>query len=70
MADVLLERGVPLTFVTGYREDATMDRYRRLPGLQKPFRSSQLSAMLVAILAPIGAEHLSRIETFPDLRAG
>lgn len=44
-ADVLVERGVPLAFVTGYTEPAE-PRHGAVPVLNKPFSIDQLRLML------------------------
>jgi CheY-like chemotaxis protein len=40
IADVLVARGVPFVFSTGYDQDRLLDGYRTFPALQKPFHRS------------------------------
>jgi DNA-binding response OmpR family regulator len=42
IADVLLERGVPVAFLTGYGEAAVPPEYRSMPRLSKPFHLKEL----------------------------
>ncbi|HEX8574517.1 MAG TPA: response regulator [Allosphingosinicella sp.] len=51
VADLLIERGIPFLFATGYGRQGIAERYRDYPMLQKPFRTAQLGAALAA-LAP------------------
>lgn len=48
VADVLLERGTPFLFSTGY--DKLQNGYDGLPRLQKPFRLKELASTLAAVL--------------------
>src|SRR5215471_8863633 len=48
VAVALVERGVPFSFVTGYRGNSMMNWYRRFPVLHKPFRLSQLRGTLTS----------------------
>lgn len=51
VADLLLERGTPFAFVTGY--DHTLEpRHARVPLLRKPFTAEQLRAVLEKIVGP------------------
>jgi CheY-like chemotaxis protein len=52
VADVLVERGIPFLFATGYGINGIEERYRDRPVLQKPFRASELAAALDALAAP------------------
>ena len=51
VADLLIERGIPFLFATGYGLDGIEEKYRDRPVLQKPFRAAEL-ATAVAALAP------------------
>jgi CheY-like chemotaxis protein len=51
VADILIERGIPFLFATGYGRQGIEERYRDRPILQKPFRAAELGAALAA-LAP------------------
>jgi CheY-like chemotaxis protein len=44
IADVLVARGVPFVFSTGYDKDRLLDGYRTFPALQKPFHRSDLAS--------------------------
>jgi CheY-like chemotaxis protein len=52
IADVLIARGVPFAFSTGYDKDTLLDGYRTSPMLQKPFHRSELSDTLAKLLTP------------------
>ena len=49
VADILLERQIPFTFLTGYTEIAD-GRYRTIPLLKKPFSIEALRGAVVAML--------------------
>ena len=51
VAEILVQRGLPFVFVTGYGEGSLPAKYRRHPALQKPFQSEQLRTMLTELLA-------------------
>jgi CheY-like chemotaxis protein len=51
IADVLVARGVPFVFSTGYDKDRLLDGYRTFPALQKPFHRSDLGDTLAKLLA-------------------
>lgn len=52
VADVLLTRGVPFIFATGYDQWAIPDRFAHVPRLEKPIRERQLRAVLGPLVAP------------------
>ena len=52
VADVLVARGVPFVFSTGYDKDTLRDDYRTFPALQKPVQRSELSDTLAKLLTP------------------
>jgi CheY-like chemotaxis protein len=49
VADVLMERGVPFAFSTGYGECGLPEAYRDRPTLQKPFQLENLEDILTAL---------------------
>ena len=49
VADLLIERGIPFLFSTGYGRQGIDERYRDHPMLQKPFRTAELGAALAAL---------------------
>ena len=51
VADILIKRGLPFVFVTGYGENSLPEPYRRRPTLQKPFQAEQLKSTLAGLLA-------------------
>jgi CheY-like chemotaxis protein len=51
VADLLIARGIPFLFATGYGVDGIEEKYRDRPVLQKPFRAREL-ADAVEALAP------------------
>jgi CheY-like chemotaxis protein len=50
VADLLIERGIPFLFATGYAPSGIEERYRGFPVLQKPFRTGELGQALAAII--------------------
>jgi CheY-like chemotaxis protein len=51
VADVLMARGVPFVFATGYGERGLPEVYRGRPVLQKPFAKDDLARVLKTLLA-------------------
>jgi DNA-binding response OmpR family regulator len=51
--DVLIERGTPVAFVTGYDHDALEPRHASLPLLRKPFTERELCTLLSLLLGPV-----------------
>ncbi len=51
--DVLVERGTPVAFVTGYDHDAVEPRHASLPLLRKPFTERELCTLLSLLLGPV-----------------
>lgn len=49
VADLLIERGIPFLFATGYGRQGIEERYRNFPMLQKPFRAAELGAALAGL---------------------
>ena len=49
VADVLIGRGIPFLFATGYGPQGIEEGYRERPILQKPFRAADLGAALAAL---------------------
>jgi CheY-like chemotaxis protein len=49
VADVLMERGVPFVFSTGYGERGLPEPYRDRPMLQKPFQMENLDQALAQL---------------------
>ena len=54
IADVLIARGIPFLFSTGYDRDRLRDGYKSFPMLQKPFHPAELTRVLVRLFT--GAE--------------
>jgi CheY-like chemotaxis protein len=51
--DLLVERGTPVAFVTGYDHDALEPRHESLPLLRKPFTEHELWTLLSLLLRPV-----------------
>lgn len=49
VADLLMQRGVPFAFSTGYGERGLPEAYRGRPTLQKPFQLENLETILTSI---------------------
>ena len=50
VADVLIERGVPFAFTTGYDGRALPSRFGAVPRLEKPFRVALVASFLKPLL--------------------
>jgi DNA-binding response OmpR family regulator len=50
VAEVLIGRGIPFLFATGYGRQGLEERYRDCPFLQKPFRMAELGAALEGLI--------------------
>ena len=48
VVEVLVQRGLPFVFATGYGQRGVPERYRRTPTLQKPFQADALAQALEA----------------------
>ncbi|MDO8878093.1 MAG: response regulator [Pseudolabrys sp.] len=53
VADILMKRGKPFVFVTGYGEGSLPEAYRDRPALQKPFQAERLEQTLNGLLATV-----------------
>lgn len=51
VADILVERGVPFLFCSGYSDWALEERHRDRPRLSKPYSSSELEMQILQLLA-------------------
>jgi CheY-like chemotaxis protein len=51
VADILVERGIPFLFATGYGIDGILPEYRSRPVLQKPFRAADLARAIEEVAA-------------------
>jgi CheY-like chemotaxis protein len=61
-ADVLIERGTPFAFVTGYTEPAE-PRHAAVPVLNKPFSIEQLRHLLERLIGPAPLRVVHRKQT-------
>jgi CheY-like chemotaxis protein len=66
IADVLVARGVPFVFSTGYDKDRLLNGYRTFPALQKPFHRSDLGDTLAKLSASKERNVESAIATVVD----
>jgi CheY-like chemotaxis protein len=55
VVEVLIERGLPFVFATGYGQRGVPEAYRTNPTLQKPFQVEALEQALKAITAKTAA---------------
>jgi DNA-binding NtrC family response regulator len=53
VVEVLIARGLPFVFATGYGQRGVPEPYRMIPTLQKPFQADALALALEAA-APVG----------------
>jgi CheY-like chemotaxis protein len=54
VVEVLIERGLPFVFATGYGAHGVPAPYQRTPTLQKPFQADTLAAAIAAAVPPAG----------------
>lgn len=52
-AEVLLQRGIPVIFATGYGAERMPDRFTGAPTLEKPYAEEDLKAALIRIRAAV-----------------
>lgn len=52
VADILMERGIPFVFATGYGKAGLPPRYRDCDVLSKPFRRDDLARIVTRTAAP------------------
>lgn len=50
VVDVLVERGVPFVFVSGYARRGIPEAHSKIPLLQKPFQADDLGRALAAVV--------------------
>jgi CheY-like chemotaxis protein len=55
VVEILIERGLPFVFASGYGQRGVPEPYRERPTLQKPFQSDALAQVIDAIGARTGA---------------
>ena len=55
VVDVLVARGVPFVFVSGYARRGIPEAHSRIPLLQKPFQTEGLARALAAVAPKTGA---------------
>lgn len=55
IADVLLARGIPFVFVTGYGVDGLDQRFRTVPVFKKPVQRQALHRIFAPVAAPMNA---------------
>jgi CheY-like chemotaxis protein len=51
VVEVLLERGLPFVFATGYGQRGVPEPYRQTPTLQKPFQADALAEAIKTVVA-------------------
>jgi two-component sensor histidine kinase/DNA-binding response OmpR family regulator len=56
VADVLIARGIPFVFVTGYSADSIDRRFAEVPVLQKPIERQKLQLALSTIAQPMAVQ--------------
>jgi CheY-like chemotaxis protein len=54
VVEILLERGVPFVFASGYGQRGVPEAYRTIPTLQKPFQADALAQAIEIALSPAG----------------
>ncbi len=59
VADVLIGRGIPFLFATGYGIKGIPEAYRDRPVLQKPFRAQDLGEALARVVPDSGRSGLA-----------
>jgi CheY-like chemotaxis protein len=54
VVEILIERGVPFVFASGYGKSGVPEPYRTAPALQKPFQIEALAAAIAAAAPKAG----------------
>jgi CheY-like chemotaxis protein len=65
LAEVLVNRGIPVLFVTGYGEFGVPDKFRCIPVLSKPFQPRDLERALAKALASMPGSGADASEPSP-----
>jgi CheY-like chemotaxis protein len=52
VVEILLQRGLPFVFATGYGQRGVPEPYRQTPTLQKPFQADALAHAIAAAVPP------------------
>jgi len=55
VAEILLERGVPFIFASGYGQRGVPEAYRAIPTLQKPFQTDALAQAIEPAVSVAGS---------------
>ena len=55
VAEILLERGVPFIFASGYGQRGVPEDYRAIPTLQKPFQTDALAQAIETAVSLAGS---------------
>ena len=55
VVEILVERGVPFVFATGYGQRGVPEAYRKTPTLQKPFQADALAQAIEAATPTVRA---------------
>ena len=55
VAEILLERGVPFIFASGYGQRGVPEAYRAIPTLQKPFQTDALAQAIETAVSVAGS---------------
>jgi CheY-like chemotaxis protein len=53
VVDILIERGLPFVFATGYDQRGVPEPYRKTPTLQKPFQADALARAIEAAASAV-----------------
>jgi CheY-like chemotaxis protein len=54
VVEILVERGVPFVFASGYGQRGVPEAYRAIPTLQKPFQADALARAIEIAMSPAG----------------
>jgi CheY-like chemotaxis protein len=54
VVEILVERGVPFVFASGYGQRGVPEAYRAIPTLQKPFQADALAQAIQIAMSPAG----------------
>jgi CheY-like chemotaxis protein len=52
VVEILIERGLPFVFATGFGAGGVPERFREMPTLQKPFQADALAQAIAAAAPP------------------
>jgi len=57
VADLLMAKGIPFFFATGFDSPQVTDNYQDIPQLRKPYAFRELQDMMAEVFSGVGEDH-------------